>query len=140
MTSSFGLSPLLRAAAQHVGHPVSGDTRWLNAGPTELRGLTDSDRDLIFVATGERIPAEIPSEGLKVSFYVLQLAADRLAGPLADMRDVSIEYAENVYEAYEETCPDGNPMCGDMLDITLAYLVGRELGRLGPEESEEAAV
>lgn len=134
MMASFGLSPLLRAAATHVGHPVTGELRWLHAGPTELGGLTASDRDLIFVATGERVPDVIPEQGMAVSFYVLQLAMDRLAGPLADTADVSIEYAESVYTAYEESCPDGNPMSGDLLDITLAYLVGRELGRLGPDQ------
>ncbi|MDO5696994.1 MAG: hypothetical protein Q4G51_03360 [Dermatophilus congolensis] len=136
MMGSFGLSPLLRAAATHLGHPVTGDVRWFHAGTMELSGLTASDRELIFVATSERIPEEIPAEGMLVSFYVLQIAMDRLAGPLKDGSDVSIPYAEAVYSAYEEGCADGNPISGDLFDLTLAYLVGKELGRLGPEPVE----
>lgn len=136
MMGSFGLSPLLRAAATHLGHPVTGEVRWFHAGAMELSGLTASDRELIFVATSERIPHEIPDEGMLVSFYVLQIAMDRLAGPLKDGADVSIPYAEAVFTAYEETCPDGNPLSGDLFDLTLAYLVGKELGRLGPEPAE----
>ncbi len=138
MTGSFGLSPLLRAAATHLGHPVTGEVRWFHAGPMELSGLTDSDRELIFVATSERIPDPVPDEGMLVSFYVLQIAMDRIAGPLSDGRDVSIPYAEDVYTAYDEGCQDGNPMSGDLLDLTLAYLVGKELGRLGPEPAPHA--
>lgn len=139
MMASFGLSPLLRAAATHVGHRVTGELRWFQAGRVELAGLTESDRELIFVATGERIPNDIPAEGMLVSFYVLQIAMDRLAGPLKDGRDVDIAYAESVYTSYEEGCADGNPMSGDLLDLTLAFLVGRELGRLGPDHTTAIA-
>ena len=133
MTGSFGLSPLLRAAAQHLGHAVTGDVRWLTAGPVELAGITESDRALIHVVTGERLPYDIPESGLPVSFFVLQIALDRLTGPLVDGSEVSIEYVESVYEAYEEGCPDGNPISGDLFDMALAFLVGRDIARLGPE-------
>lgn len=139
MMGSFGLSPLLRAAATHLGHPVTGEVRWFHAGAMELSGLTASDRELIFVATSERIPHEIPDEGMLVSFYVLQIAMDRLAGPLRDGEDITVPYAESVYCAYEEGCADGNPLSGDLLDMTLAFLVGRELGRLGPDYSSVVA-
>lgn len=35
-----------------------------------------------------------------------------------------------MYTQYDESCPDGNPVSGDLLDLTLAFLVGRELARL----------
>ncbi|MBO3130203.1 hypothetical protein [Dermatophilus congolensis] len=133
MMGSFGLSPLIRAAAVQVGAPVTGDVRWFDASPAELRGLTETDKELIYVATSERIPDDIPEEGLRVSFYVLQIAMDRLAGPLKNGEDISVEYAEHIHTMYEEGCPDGNPFSGDLLDMTLAFLVGRELGRLGPD-------
>lgn len=139
MMGSFGLSPLLRAAATHIGHPVTGEVRWFQAGHIELAGLTETDRELIFVATGERIPTEVPAAGMPVSFYVLQIAMDRLAGPLRDGEDITVQYAESVYCAYEEGCADGNPLSGDLLDMTLAFLVGRELGRLGPDYSSVVA-
>lgn len=126
----FGLTPLLRAAAQSLGGPVTGDLRWLYAGPRDLRGLTASDRELIHVVTGEVISPELSDLGVRVSFFTLQLALDRLTGPLVDGRDVTIPYLEDVYTQYDESCPDGNPVSGDLLDLALAFLVGRELARL----------
>lgn len=126
----FGLTPLLRAAAQTLGVPVTGDLRWLYAGPRDLRGLTDSDRELIHVVTGEVLPQHLSAMGVRVSFFTLQLAMDRLTGPLVDGRDVSIPYLEHVYTQYDEGCADGNPVSGDLLDLALAFLVGRELARL----------
>ncbi|MBK7722103.1 MAG: hypothetical protein IPI32_07730 [Austwickia sp.] len=126
----FGLTPLLRAAAQTLGVPVTGDLRWLYAGARDLCGLTAADRELIHVVTGEVIPRELTGLGVRVSFFTLQLAMDRLTGPLADGRDVSIRYLEDVFTRYEEGCPDGNPVSGELLDLGLAFLVGRELARL----------
>lgn len=128
----FGLTPLLRVAAQALRVPVTGDVRWLYAGPRDLRGLTDSDRELIAVVTGEVIPCE-PSAGLRVSFFALQVALDRLSGALPHGQDVSIAYLEDVYTRYDEGCPDGNPVSGDLLDLALAFLVGRDLARMDRE-------
>lgn len=126
----FGLTPLLRAAAHTLGAPVAGDLRWLYAGAADLRGLTQTDRELIHVVTGEIVPRTLSEFGVRVSFFALQLAMDRLSGPLADGRDVSIGYLEEVYSRYEQGCPDGNPVSGELLDLGLAFLVGRELARL----------
>ncbi len=134
MTTSFELSPLLCAAATHLGHPATGDVRWAHAGPVELARLTRSDRELIHVVTGERIPTEVPEDGFPVSFFALQIAVDRLVGPLTDGQDLSIPYAEAIYTAYDERCPDGNPFSGELLDFALAFLVGRDLARLGPDQ------
>lgn len=129
-TATYGLSPLLRAASSHHGGPVPGDLRLLFAGARDLDGLTHSDRELIAVVTGELIPVPVTGLMLRVSFFTLQLALDRLAGPLMDGADASIEYLEAVYTAYEETCPlDGNPVSGGLLDLALAFLVGRDLQR-----------
>ena len=57
--STYGLSPLLRAASAALGAPVSGDLRWLYAGPHDLDALTTSDRDLIAVVTGELFPEHV---------------------------------------------------------------------------------
>ncbi len=129
-SAPFGLTPLLRAAAQTLGVPVTGDLRWLYAGARDLRGLTVSDRELIHVVTGEVLPRELSGLGVRVSFFTLQLAMDRLTGPLADGRDVSISYLEDAYTRYEQGCPEGNPVSGELLDLALAFLVGRELARL----------
>lgn len=126
----FGLTPLLRAAAQAVGVPVTGELRRLYAGPADLRGLTDSDRELIHVVTGEVIPKNLSGIGVRVSFFTLQIAMDRLSGPLIDGRDVTIPYLEDVHTQYDQHCPAGNPISGELLDLALAFLVGRELARL----------
>ena len=39
---------------------------------------------------------------------------------------------ESVFDAYEQTCADGNPVSGDLFDLALAYLVGRDLASPGP--------
>ena len=132
MTSSFGLAPLLHAAAAHIGAPVTGDLRWLHLGPDELARLTDADRELAHVVTGERLPFETDEDGVLVSFFVLQIALDRAVGALPQGQDVSIAYVEYVYEQYERTCPEGNPFSDDLFDLALAFLVGRELSRLDP--------
>ncbi|MBK8437061.1 MAG: hypothetical protein IPL37_11225 [Austwickia sp.] len=43
---------------------------------------------------------------------------------------MSIRYLGDVFTRYEEGCPDGNPVSGELLDLGLAFLVGRELARL----------
>lgn len=134
MTShvGFDLSPLLWAASTDLTREVTGEVRWMRIGQEELDALTASDHALIHVVTGERLPQHAPASGLRVSFFTLQLAADRLVGPLRDGEDVSITYVEDVYTAYER-CPVGNPVSGDLLDLALAYLAGRELALLGPD-------
>lgn len=131
-TTIFGLAPLLEAAAAGLGEPVAGDLRWLHLGPAELDRLTDSDRELVHVVTGERLPIDVPEAGVLVSFFVVQLAADRAVGALPPGADVSIPYVEHVFETYEESCDAGNPFSGDLFDIALAFLVGRDLARLDP--------
>ena len=54
MTSTFDLSLLLHAAAAETGRFVTGDVRWMPAAPDDLRVLTESDRELLEVVTGER--------------------------------------------------------------------------------------
>lgn len=132
MTRSFDLAPLLAAAATTLCREITGDVRWVHLGPDDLAGLTFADRELIHVVTGERLPLH-PTRELLVSFFTLQLATDRLVGPLTDGEDVSIGYVEDVYTDYDARCPDGNPMSGDLLDLALAFLAGRELAVLGPE-------
>lgn len=132
-TRIFDLTPLIQAAADDLGAPISGESRWLTAGPSELCALTASDRDLVHVVTGERLPVD-PRGEIAVSFFVLQLAADRMVGPLVDGLEVPTHYVEDVYTAYE-TCSAGTPLCGELLDFALAYLAGRELALLGPDLS-----
>ena len=74
---SFDLSPLLSAAAAHLGHPVSGDVRWVDCRPSDLTLLREGDRELVQVLTGERLEAEDAAGGICVSFLVAQLLADR---------------------------------------------------------------
>ncbi|WP_312719398.1 hypothetical protein [Mobilicoccus sp.] len=128
----FDLSPLIQAASGDLG-TVTCEARWARAGAAELAGLTDADRELIAVVTGERVPSEVVGE-LPVTFFVLQLAADRLVGPLRGGDDVPIAYMEDVYTAYKDD-PAGTPVCGDHLDLALAFLAGRELAVLGPDYS-----
>ena len=128
----FDLSALIQAASVDLG-VVTGESRWVRLGPEELRGLTDSDRELIRVATGERLPRHVVAD-VTVSFFTLQLAVDRLVGPLRGGDDVPITYMEDVYTAYESHGA-GTPLGGDLLDLCLAYLAGRELALLGPDLS-----
>ena len=126
--SSYGLSPLIRAASAALDAPVAGDLRWLYAGPHDLSSLIASDLELIEVVTGETF--DLDNEiGTRVSFFALQIAMDRLGGPLQDGSEITIPYLEDVYSAYERHCPQGNPVSGDLLDLALAYLVGRDLAR-----------
>lgn len=125
--TSYGLSPLIRAASAAIDRPITGDLRWLYAGPHDLRGLTDSDSALIEIVAGEVFTAGADDVGVRVSFFTLQIAMDRLAGPLQDGADITIPYLEDVYTAYERHCPQGNPCSGDLLDLALAYLVGIDL-------------
>lgn len=127
--STYGLSPLLRAASAALGAPVSGDLRWLYAGPHDLDALTTSDRELIAVVTGELFPEHVDGIGVRVSFFTLQIALDRIAGPLRDGADASTAYMEDVFTAYEENCVEGNPFSGELLDLALAHLVGKDLAR-----------
>ncbi len=127
--STYGLSPLMRIASAHLGRPVTGEIRWLYAGQHDLNALTDGDRELIHVVTGEVIPARVIGLGVRVSFFTLHLAMDRKSGVLKDGREVTVPYLEDVYTQYDESCPEGNAVSGDLLDLGLAFLVGRELAR-----------
>lgn len=143
MTSTFDLSLLLHAAAAETGRFVTGDVRWMPAEPDDLRVLTDSDRELLGVVTGEHFardtasgkpgtePTE-PTEPLKptepASFLAWQLICDRRVGALTG--PVTVPYVESLFTDYE-MCVDGNPMSDDIFDLALAYLVGHDL-RLDP--------
>ena len=61
MTSTFDLSLLLHAAAAETGRFVTGDVRWMPAEPDDLRVLTDSDRELLGVVTGEHFARDTAS-------------------------------------------------------------------------------
>ncbi len=129
-TASFDLSAMLHAASVDTGSFVTGDVCWLTAGPAELSRLCDADRELIHVVTGERLSGQ-PDQGLAISFFAWQLIVDRAAGALQD--DPSIAYIESVFTAYDGVCIDGNPVSGDLFDLALAFLVGRDLSRLDPD-------
>lgn len=129
-THSFDLSAMLHAASVDTGRFVTGDVRWLSAGSAELDRLCDADRELIQVVTGERLSGVLHEE-LAVSFFAWQLIVDRAAGALDG--DPSIAYVESVFIAYDGVCIDGNPMSGDLFDLALAFLVGRDLARLDPD-------
>ena len=80
-----------------------------------------------------RIAKEITGE-IPVSFFALQIAVDRVVGPLRGGDYVSIAYVEDVYTHYEDSA-FGTPVNGEQLDLALAYLAGRELALLGPDLS-----
>lgn len=132
-SDGFDLTPLVQAAAADMGKVVAGDDLWASASDAELAGLTPGDRMLIQVVTGEHIPAAVDGE-IAVSFFALQIAADRLVGPLRGGDEIPPSYVEDVFTAYEH-CPAGTPISGDMLDWALAYLAGRELALFGPDFS-----
>lgn len=127
-TSNFDLSLLLHAASLEYGRFVTGETRWLVAEPADLARLTAADRELLHVVTGERIDWSQDDERL-CSFFAWQLICDRATGTLVG--EVTVPYAEALFTAYE-TCVDGSPMSGDLFDLALAYLVGRDL-RVDPD-------
>ncbi|MDO5712039.1 MAG: hypothetical protein Q4P32_09920 [Micrococcales bacterium] len=129
-TGPFDLSALLHAASLDTGRFVTGETCWLNAGPAELDLLWAADRELVHIVTGERLPRASCDE-LAISFFAWQFVADRACGALVG--DPSIAYVESVFSAYDGVCIDGNPMSGDLFDLALAFLVGRDLARLDPD-------
>lgn len=128
MTGSFDLSLLLHAASADTGRFVTGDLRWVQAEPADMMRLTASDRELIEVVTGERFERH-PDSPVLASFFAWQLMCDRALGAL--QCEVTIPYVEALFTVYE-TCIDGSPMSGDLFDLALAYLVGRDL-RVDPD-------
>lgn len=126
---ALGLEQLLTATSA-VSGPVAGDERLYYAAPGDLCFLTAADRELIEVVTGEIIPEAPRGLGVRVSFFTLQIVLDRLDGALRGGEEVTIDYLEAVHTAYEMLCPHaGTPVSGDLLDLGLAWLVGKQIAR-----------
>ncbi len=129
-TAHFDLSLLLQVAAMESGRFITGEVRWMVAQPADIARLTPSDRELLHVVTGERWEWSA-DEPAPMSFFAWQIVCDRAVGALAD--EVTVPYVESLFTDYE-SCVDGSPMSGDLFDLALAYLVGRDL-RVDPEFS-----
>ena len=88
--------------------------------------LTASDRELIYQATGWRMPdgfGENPGQDGLHPQMAGMLALDRHAGRLGPGQDVTAAYIKDMAQQYQRASLDGsNPYRGEEWDKALAYL------------------
>nr|BBI40674.1 hypothetical protein [Pseudomonas sp.] len=68
----------------------------------DFRYLTDSDKELLGAATGERIEPGITDRTGPASAFAQQLALDRRTGMLAPNQDVTAVYLRNAADAIDK--------------------------------------
>ncbi|NYD99288.1 hypothetical protein BJY21_000473 [Kineosphaera limosa] len=97
----------------------------------DLDHLTDSDLDLIYAVTGERIfrPTPHGRPAQAVTPFTRQIAVDRRSGALLPHVEVSAQYLVRT-GAVIEANGGVNPFTGLHLQRALAYLASRREGRI----------
>ena len=86
----------------------------------DFASLTDTDRELIFQVTGQRVgPGFDPARESTTSFAA-SLAAERAAGHLTPGQDVTAVYLKDLSRRYDRA-PGANPIA-PYLDKALTYL------------------
>lgn len=135
LTSAYGVPAAYRAPATEQAAPTRAVTA---AEPrfsvlNDLRYLTDSDKDLLGKATGERIEPGITDRTGPASAFAQQLALDRRTGQLAPHQEVTAVYLRNAASAIE-TANAGranftNPHSGEVMERVVAYLEATGHGR-----------
>ena len=99
----------------------------------DFRYLTDSDKELLGAATGERIEPGITERTGAASAFAQQLALDRRTGALAPQQDVTGVYLRNaaaeIDRANAGRAGFRNPYSGAVLDRAVSYLEATGRGR-----------
>lgn len=96
----------------------------------DLDHLTDSDLDLIYAVTGERIYRNAPrDEPQPVTAFTRQIGVDRRNGTLAPQTEVTAQYLVRT-GAVIEANGGMNPFSGLHLQRALTYLASRRDGRI----------
>lgn len=89
--------------------------------------LTEADRELIRVVTGENLWGAVEFDLGELSTFATQILLDRRTGPLPPSAEVTVEYLERRGRALT---PMGllNPFSGATLQRAVRYLVSKETG------------
>lgn len=99
----------------------------------DFRYLTDSDKDLLGRATGERIEPGITDRTGPTSAFAQQLALDRRTGELAPHQEVTAVYLRNAAAAIDKANEGRqgfrSPYSGPIMDRAVAYLEATGRGR-----------
>jgi hypothetical protein len=90
------------------------------AARTPFDQLTGADRELIFQATGQRIPPGFDPVREKPTAFAAALAAERAGGRLAPGQPVTGVYLKDLHHRYQRV-PGPNPVT-PYLEKALAYL------------------
>lgn len=99
----------------------------------DFRYLSDSDKDLLGVVTGERIDPGITDRVGAASAFAQQLALDRRTGDLAPGQDVTAVYLRNASAEIDRANAGRpgfrNPYSGPFMDRAIAHLEATGRGR-----------
>lgn len=99
----------------------------------DFRYLTESDKDLLGQATGERIEPGITDRTGPASAFAQQLALDRRTGELAPHQEVTAVYLRNAADAIDKANAGRagftNPYSGQVMERAVAYLEATGRGR-----------
>ena len=89
--------------------------------------LTEADRELIRVVTGENLWGASDYDIGELSTFATQILLDRRSGPLPPSAEITVEYLERRGRAL---APLGllNPFSGSTLQRAVRYLVSKESG------------
>lgn len=124
-------SPMVQGPASVSGAQVASREKFsvLN----DFRYLTDTDKDLLEVATGEVIEPGITQRSGAASAFAQQLALDRRTGELAPNQDVTAVYLRNAAAEIDRVNAGRpgfrNPYGGEVMDRAVAYLESQGRGR-----------
>ena len=140
LTSAYGVEPTptqrpaqveqpRQTAAVESSTPASRQFSVLN----DFRYLTESDKDLLGRATGDRIEPGITDRTGPASAFAQQLALDRRTGELAPHQEVTAVYLRNAAAAIDKVIQGRrdatNPYSGDVMDRAVSYLEATGRGR-----------
>lgn len=135
LTSAYGVPAAYRApeteqlTATRPAAPSEPRFSVLN----DFRYLTDSDKELLGKATGERIEPGITDRTGPASAFAQQLALDRRTGQLAPHQEVTAVYLRNAAAAIEAANAGRanftNPYSGEVMDRAVSYLEATGRGR-----------
>lgn len=103
------------------------DRRTSRRGGASNELLTEADRELIRVVTGESLWGTTDFDLGELSSFATQILLDRRTGPLPPSVEVSVEYLER---RGRSLAPLGllNPYSGPTLQRAIRYLTSKETG------------
>lgn len=119
--SGLGSPTSLSAGAVRASSSLIGSTSTSRAR-TEFDNLTDSDRDLIYSVTGNKIEPGFDPTNQPFNLFAAQIAHDRTRGALGPGQDVSAAYLKQVSHQYDGVSDGANPFASPYLEKALEYL------------------